>query len=134
MTQRPELFAAVHAAVGVHDMLRYHTFTIGWAWAGDFGSADNAHEFEALYAYSPLHNTVEGECYPATLLTTGDHDDRVVPGHTLKFGAALQYAQGCDKPVLLRIETRTGHGAGKPTALKIEEQADVLSFLWEHTT
>lgn len=134
MTQRPELFAAVHAAVGVHDMLRYHTFTIGWAWAGDFGSADHPEEFEALYAYSPLHNTVEGECYPATLLTTGDHDDRVVPGHTLKFGAALQYAQGCDKPVLLRIETRTGHGAGKPTALKIEEQADVLSFLWEHTT
>ncbi|MFP4510223.1 MAG: prolyl oligopeptidase family serine peptidase [Spirochaetaceae bacterium] len=133
MTQRPELFAAVHAAVGVHDMLRYHTFTIGWAWTGDFGSANDPQEFEALHAYSPLHNTVEGECYPATLLTTGDHDDRVVPGHTLKFAAALQYAQGCDKPILLRVETRTGHGAGKPTALKIEEQADVLSFLWEHT-
>lgn len=133
ITQRPDLFAAAHAAVGVLDMLRYHTFTIGWAWTGDFGSSENPDEFEALYAYSPLHNVVEGECYPATLLTTGDHDDRVVPGHTFKFAAALQYAQGCNRPVLLRVETRTGHGAGKPTSILIEEHADILSFLWEHT-
>ncbi|TVQ27580.1 MAG: S9 family peptidase [Spirochaetaceae bacterium] len=133
ITQRPDLFAAAHAAVGVLDMLRYHTFTIGWAWTGDFGSSENPEEFEALYAYSPLHNVVEGECYPATLLTTGDHDDRVVPGHTFKFAAALQYAQGCTNPILLRVETRTGHGAGKPTSILIEEHADILSFLWEHT-
>ncbi len=133
ITQRPELFAAAHASVGVFDMLRYQKFTIGWAWAGDFGTSDDEEEFTALHAYSPLHNVHDGTCYPATLLTTGDHDDRVVPGHSFKFAARLQRAQGCGNPVLLRVETRTGHGAGKPTSLLIEEQADVLSFLLGHT-
>ena len=133
ITQRPELFAAAHAAVGVFDMLRYQEFTIGWAWAGDFGTSGDEDEFKALYAYSPLHNVTDGTCCPATLLTTGDHDDRVVPGHSFKFAARLQHAQGCANPVLLRVETRTGHGAGKPTSLLIEEQADVLSFLLGHT-
>ncbi len=133
ITQRPELFAAAHAAVGVMDMLRFHTFTIGWAWTSDFGSPENPEEFKALYAYSPLHNVVDGECYPATMLTTGDHDDRVVPGHSFKFAARLQLAQGCDRPVLLRVETRTGHGAGKPKSVSIAEDTDILSFLLAHT-
>lgn len=129
MTQRPELFGAVHAAVGVLDMLRYHRFTIGWAWASDYGSSDDAEQFAYLYRYSPLHNLKPGTCYPATLLTTGDRDDRVVPGHSFKFAAALQAAQGCERPVLLRVQTRTGHGHGKPTALVIDEQADIWTFM-----
>ncbi len=133
ITQRPDLFAAAHAAVGVMDMVRFHTFTIGWAWESDFGSPDDPEEFKALYAYSPLHNVVDGECYPATILTTGDHDDRVVPGHSFKFAARLQFAQGCDRPVLLRVETRTGHGAGKPKSIAVAEDTDVLSFLLAHT-
>jgi prolyl oligopeptidase len=129
MTQRPDLFAAALPAVGVMDMLRFQKFTIGWAWTPDYGSSDNPEEFEALYAYSPLHNLKPGVAYPATLVTTADHDDRVVPAHSFKFAAALQAAQGGPAPVLIRIETKAGHGAGKPTAKIIEETADSLAFL-----
>ena len=129
MTQRPELFAAAVPAVGVLDMLRFHRFTIGWAWVNEFGSADDPAQFKTLLAYSPLHNLKPGARYPATLIVTGDHDDRVVPGHSYKFAAALQAAQAGDAPTLIRIETRAGHGAGKPTAKLIEESADVLAFL-----
>ena len=129
MTQRPDLFGAALPAVGVMDMLRFHKFTIGWAWVQDYGSADNAEEFKALYAYSPLHNLKPGTKYPATLITTADHDDRVVPAHSFKFAAALQAAQGGDAPVLIRIETKAGHGAGKPTSKIIEEIADRWGFL-----
>jgi len=111
------------------DMLRFHKFTIGWAWASDYGSADDAAEFKALYAYSPLHNLRQGVCYPATLITTADHDDRVVPAHSFKFAARLQEVQSGNKPVLIRIETKAGHGAGKPTTKIIEENADKLAFL-----
>jgi prolyl oligopeptidase len=129
MTQRPDLFAAAIPAVGVMDMLRFHKFTIGWAWTTDYGSADNADEFKALYAYSPYHNLKPGTHYPATLVTTADHDDRVVPAHSFKFAARLQACQAGDKPTLIRIETRAGHGAGKPTTKQIEYQVDVLAFL-----
>ena len=128
MTQRPDLFGVALPAVGVMDMLRFHKFTIGWAWTSDYGSSDDAAEFKAIYAYSPLHNLKPGTCYPATLVTTADHDDRVVPSHSFKFAATLQAAQGCAKPALIRIETRAGHGAGKPTSKQIEEAADVLAF------
>jgi prolyl oligopeptidase len=129
MTQRPDLFAAAIPAVGVMDMLRFHKFTIGWAWTTDYGSADDADEFKALYAYSPYHNLKPGTHYPATLVTTADHDDRVVPAHSFKFAARLQACQAGDKPTLIRIETRAGHGAGKPTTKQIEYQVDVLAFL-----
>ncbi|MGJ3250591.1 MAG: prolyl oligopeptidase family serine peptidase [Elainellaceae cyanobacterium] len=129
MTQRPDLFAAVLPAVGVMDMLRFHKFTIGWAWTSDYGSPDDPDEFKALYAYSPLHNLRPGTAYPATLLTTADHDDRVVPAHSFKFAAALQDAHAGDAPVLIRIETKAGHGAGKPTTKIIEEIADKFGFL-----
>jgi prolyl oligopeptidase len=129
MTQRPDLFGATVPAVGVMDMLRFHKFTIGWAWTTDYGSADNADEFKALLAYSPYHNLRPGTRYPATLVTTADHDDRVVPAHSFKFAARLQEYHGGDRPVLIRIETRAGHGAGKPTQKQIEYQADVWSFL-----
>jgi prolyl oligopeptidase len=129
MTQRPELFGAALPAVGVMDMLRYHKFTIGWAWAGEYGSADNAEDFPILRAYSPLHNLRPGTKYPATMVTTADHDDRVVPGHSFKFAAALQHAHAGDVPVLIRIETRAGHGAGTPTTKLIEAAADSLAFL-----
>jgi prolyl oligopeptidase len=129
LTQRPELFGAAIPAVGVMDMLRFHKFTIGWAWVSDYGSSDDPAEFAALRAYSPYHNLKKGTCYPPTLVTTADHDDRVFPAHSFKFAAALQEAQGCDKPVLIRIETRAGHGTGKPTAKIIEEAADVWAFL-----
>lgn len=115
MTQRPDLFGAALAAVGVMDMLRFHKFTIGWAWTSEYGSPDNPEEFKALYAYSPLHNIKPGTAYPATLITTADHDDRVVPAHSFKFAATLQAAQAGNAPVLIRIETKAGHGAGKPT-------------------
>lgn len=131
MTQRPDLFAAAVPAVGVMDMLRFHRFTIGWAWVSEYGSADDPEMFPVLYRYSPLHNLKDGVCYPATLITTADHDDRVVPSHSFKFAARLQEAQGCGKPVLIRIETRAGHGAGKPTTKQIEETTDVLAFLVE---
>jgi prolyl oligopeptidase len=129
MTQRPDLFGAAIPAVGVMDMLRFQTFTIGWAWVSDYGSSDNADEFKALYAYSPLHNIKPGTSYPPTLITTADHDDRVWPGHSFKFAAALQAAQAGDAPVLIRIETKAGHGAGKPTTKVIEEIADRWAFL-----
>ncbi len=129
LTQRPELFAGAVPAVGVMDMLRFHKFTIGWAWVTEYGSADSAAHFPFLYAYSPLHRLKPGTRYPATLVTTADHDDRVVPGHSFKFAAALQAAQAGPAPVLIRIETKAGHGAGKPTAKIIEEQADRWAFL-----
>ena len=129
MTQRPELFAAALPAVGVMDMLRFHKFTIGWAWVTEYGSADSAAQFPALYAYSPLHRIKAGTAYPATLVTTADHDDRVVPGHSFKFTAALQAAQAGPRPVLIEIETKAGHGAGKPISKLIEEQADRWAFL-----
>jgi prolyl oligopeptidase len=132
MTQRPDLFGAVLPAVGVMDMLRYHKFTIGWAWATEFGSSDEADQIENLLSYSPLHNLKPGICYPATLIATADRDDRVVPGHSFKFAAALQAAQGCDRPTLIRIETRAGHGAGTPVTKLIEEYADTWSFLKEN--
>jgi prolyl oligopeptidase len=128
LTQRPELFGAALPGVGVLDMLRFHKFTIGWAWIDDYGSSDDAEEYRALKAYSPLHN-VRPACYPPTLITTADHDDRVYPAHSFKFAAALQAAQTCANPVLIRVETRAGHGAGKPTAKIIEEAADKLAFL-----
>ncbi|MFC3832546.1 MULTISPECIES: prolyl oligopeptidase family serine peptidase [Deinococcus] len=129
MTQRPELFGAVIAQVGVMDMLRYQHFTIGWAWASDYGRSDDPDLFRTLLAYSPLHNLRDGTAYPATLITTGDHDDRVVPAHSYKFAAQLQHVQAGDAPTLIRIETRGGHGAGKPTSLVIAEAADIWAFL-----
>lgn len=130
LTQRPDLFAAVLPAVGVLDMLRFHKFTIGWAWCSDYGSPENPEEFKALYAYSPLHNLKPGTHYPATLITTADHDDRVVPAHSFKFAAALQAAQAGEAPILIRIETKAGHGADKPTTKIIEEVADKWAFLF----
>ncbi|MCB1587957.1 MAG: S9 family peptidase, partial [Xanthomonadales bacterium] len=127
--QRPELFAAAVPGVGVLDMLRFNRFTIGWAWESDYGSPQDPAEFDALRAYSPLHNIREGVAYPAMLITTGDHDDRVFPAHSFKFAAALQATYRGDQPMLIRIDTRGGHGAGKPTAMQIEEWADVLGFL-----
>ncbi len=129
LTQRPDLYGAALPAVGVLDMLRFHKFTIGHAWVDDYGSSDDPREFAALYKYSPLHSIRPGTCYPPTLITTADHDDRVVPAHSFKFAATLQAAQSCDKPVLIRIETQAGHGAGKPTAKIIEEVADRWAFL-----
>ncbi len=134
MLQRPDLFAAVAPAVGVLDMLRFNQFTIGWAWESDFGSPQNEAEFHALRAYSPLHNIEPGRHYPPTLITTGDHDDRVFPAHSFKFAAALQQAQGGDAPILIRIETRAGHGAGMPTDKQIELATDMLAFLRFFTT
>ncbi|MBN2577699.1 MAG: S9 family peptidase [Pirellulales bacterium] len=129
MVQRPELFGACLPAVGVMDMLRFHLYTEGRQWIDDYGSADNPEEFRALYAYSPYQNIKEGVSYPATLVTTADTDDRVVPGHSFKFAAALQRAQAGPAPILIRIETRAGHGAGKPTAKRLEEVADLWAFL-----
>ncbi len=129
MTQRPDLFGACLPAVGVMDMLRYHQFTIGWAWVGEYGSSDDPEQFKNLMTYSPLHRLQPGTCYPATLITTADRDDRVVPGHSFKFAAALQHAQGCDRPTLIRIETRAGHGAGTPVSKSINEYADLWAFL-----
>jgi prolyl oligopeptidase len=132
MSQRPDLFAAALPAVGVMDMLRYPQFTIGRAWIPDFGDPDVPEEFAALYAYSPYHNLKLGTTYPATLITTADTDDRVVPGHSFKFAAALQHAQSTDAeapPVLIRIDRKAGHGAGKPTSMRIDEIADIWAFL-----
>ncbi len=129
MTQRPELFGACLPAVGVMDMLRFHKFTEGRCWVDDYGSAEDPAEFKTLLAYSPYHNIKPGTCYPATLVTTADTDDRVVPGHSFKFAAALQRAQACQAPVLIRISTRAGHGGGKPVGKKIEELADKWAFL-----
>lgn len=132
MTQRPDLFGACLPSVGVMDMLRFHKFTAGRFWVDDYGSSDDPEEFKAIYAYSPYHNIKEGVKYPPTLITTADTDDRVVPGHSFKFAAALQRAQAGDAPVLIRIETRAGHGAGTPTAKQIEELTDEYTFLYEH--
>lgn len=129
MTQRPELFRVAIPQVGVMDMLRYHKFTIGRAWASDYGTSDTKEGFEYLYKYSPLHNLKKGVKYPATLAITGDHDDRVVPMHTFKFMATLQEDQAGDYPVIIRIETKAGHGGGKPTAKVIDEAADIWSFV-----
>jgi prolyl oligopeptidase len=129
VNQRPDLFAAALPAVGVMDMLRFHKWTIGWAWVSDYGSPDKKEDFDVLLKYSPYHNLKEGVAYPAVLVTTGDHDDRVVPAHSFKYAAALQHAQAGEKPVLIRIETRAGHGAGKPTKMQIEEVVDKWGFL-----
>jgi prolyl oligopeptidase len=129
LTQRPDLFGAALPAVGVMDMLRYHKFTIGWAWKSDYGDPETKEGFEINIKYSPLHTIKPGTKYPSTLVTTADHDDRVVPAHSFKFAATLQAAQAGPAPVLIRIETRAGHGAGKPTTKQIEERADVFGFL-----
>lgn len=130
--QRPDLFGAAIPAVGVMDMLRFHRFTAGRFWVDDYGSSDNPEEFKALYAYSPYHNAREGTEYPALLVTTADTDDRVVPGHSFKYAAAMQKAQVGDAPVLIRIETRAGHGSGKPTEMIIDEYTDRWAFLAEN--
>ncbi|HEU4531825.1 MAG TPA: prolyl oligopeptidase family serine peptidase [Steroidobacteraceae bacterium] len=133
ITQRPDLFAAALPAVGVLDMLRYHTASANARqWSSDYGLSENADEYRALRAYSPYHNVKPGACYPPTLVTTADHDDRVVPWHSFKFAAALQAAQGCANPVLIRIETRAGHGAGKPVWMQIEDIANQWAFLTQH--
>ena len=130
MTQRPDLFKVCIPQVGVMDMLRYHKFTIGWNWAPDYGTSEDSMEmFEYLYSYSPLHNLKKGVSYPATLVTTADHDDRVVPAHSFKFAATLQECQGGTAPVLIRIDSKAGHGGGKPLAKQLEEQADIYSFI-----
>ena len=134
MAQRPELFGAALPGVGVMDMLRYHTASANaYAWSSDFGTVEDLDQFRALLAYSPVQNLAPGRCYPPTLVTTADHDDRVVPWHSFKFTAALQYAQaGCANPVLVRIETRAGHGAGKPAWMQIEDWANQWAFLAKH--
>lgn len=132
MTQRPDLFAVAFPAVGVLDMLRYHEFTIGWAWASDYGKSSDPEAFKYLYKYSPLHN-VKAVRYPSTMITTADHDDRVVPAHSFKFAATLQEKHTGTNPVLIRIETSAGHGAGVPTDKRIEEAADMWSFLFHET-
>ncbi len=129
MTQRPDLFGAAVPAVGVLDMLRFHLFTIGWAWVSDYGNPDDPADREVLLRYSPLHNIRPGTAYPATLVITADHDDRVAPAHSHKFTATLQLAQAGDAPILTRVDVRAGHGAGKPTTKLIEEKADVWAFL-----
>ncbi len=131
--QRPDLYAVCLPAVGVMDMLRYHKFTIGWGWVVEYGSSDDEEQFEYIYKYSPLHNIKEGVSYPATLVTTADHDDRVVPAHSFKFAATMQHAQAGDAPILIRIDTKAGHGAGKPTSKRIEEAADTYAFLFQNT-
>jgi prolyl oligopeptidase len=129
VNQRPDLFGAALPAVGVMDMLRFHHFTSGKAWVDDYGSSDDPEQFKALLAYSPYHNVKKGTRYPAVLVTTGDTDDRVVPGHSFKYAAAMQAAQAGPAPILIRIETRAGHGSGKPLSKRIEETADQWSFL-----
>jgi prolyl oligopeptidase len=128
--QRPDLFGAALAAVGVMDMLRFDKFTIGWAWKSDYGApSENAAEFAAIYKYSPLQNVKTGVAYPPTLITTADHDDRVFPAHSFKFAAAMQAAQAGSNPVLIRIETRAGHGGGMPLSKRVELAVDQYSFL-----
>jgi len=134
MTQRPDLYRAALPAVGVMDMLRYQKFTIGWGWAVEYGQSDNEKDFRYLYKYSPLHNIRSGVSYPATLVTTADHDDRVVPAHSFKFTATMQEKNKDkgDNPVLIRIETNAGHGAGKPLSKTIDEATDIWSFVFYH--
>lgn len=133
MTQRPELFAVALPGVGVMDMLRFHKFTIGWAWVSEYGSSDNPSQFQVLNAYSPLHNLKPGTRYPATMVTTADHDDRVVPGHSFKFAARLQACQSGNKPALIRIETSAGHGAGTPVRKLVDAAADMWAFVIDNT-
>jgi prolyl oligopeptidase len=133
LVQRPDLFGAALPAVGVLDMLRYHTASANARqWSSDYGLSENPDDFPALLAYSPVHNVKDGKCYPPTLITTADHDDRVVPWHSYKFAAALQHAQSCANPILIRVETRAGHGAGKPVWMQIEDFADQWAFLAQH--
>lgn len=131
--QRPDLYAVCLPAVGVMDMLRFHKFTIGWGWVVEYGSSENEEQFNYIYKYSPLHNIKEGVKYPATLVTTADHDDRVVPAHSFKYAAQMQHCQAGDAPVLIRIESKAGHGAGKPTSKRIAEAADIYSFVFQNT-
>lgn len=133
LTQRPDLYAVAFPEVGVLDMLRYHKFTIGWGWVVEYGSSDVQAQFDYLIKYSPLHTIKEGTCYPATMVMTADHDDRVVPAHSFKFGATLQAAQGCDNPILIRIDQKAGHGAGKPIGKIIEAAADKWAFMLQNT-
>ena len=133
MTQAPELFAVAIPRVGVMDMLRYHKFTIGWNWASDYGTSEDSPEmFGYLLGYSPLHNLKPGTVYPATLVTTADHDDRVVPAHSFKFAATLQECNAGPAPCLIRIDTKAGHGGGKPVEKVIEEQADIYAFIFKN--
>jgi prolyl oligopeptidase len=132
LLQRPDLFGVALPAVGVLDMLRFHKFTIGWAWVSDYGSPDNPEDFKYLLAYSPLHNVKKGVQYPATLITTADHDDRVVPAHSFKFASALQAAQEGNAPILVRVQTKAGHGAGKPLSMSLDESADLYAFTAYH--
>ena len=132
MTQRPDLFGACLPKVGVMDMLRYQNFTAGHFWRDEYGTVDDPEEFQALFAYSPYHNLRPGTGYPATMVMTADTDDRVVPMHSFKVGAALQAAQSGPAPILLRIETRAGHGAGTPITKRIEAAADRWAFLWKN--
>ena len=129
MTQRPELYKVALPAVGVMDMLRFHKFTIGHAWTPEYGSSENKAQFEVLYKYSPINN-LKPAAYPATLVTTADHDDRVVPAHSFKFISTLQDAQLADNPVMIRIDSKAGHGAGKPTGKQIDEWTDIWSFVF----
>jgi prolyl oligopeptidase len=133
ITQRPELFAAALPSAGVMDMLRFHLFTIGRAWIPEIGSPDDADQFDYLLAYSPLHNVHDGTAYPATLVQTSDHDEIVVPLHSYKFAAALQHAQAADAPVLLRVQSKVGHGPGRAGAAIAAEWADRLAFAAHHT-
>ena len=130
--QRPDLYAVCLPAVGVMDMLRYHRFTCGWGWAVEYGSSDDEEQFSYIYKYSPLHNIREGVAYPATLVMTADHDDRVVPAHSFKFAARMQHCQAGEAPVLIRIESNAGHGAGKPVSKRIDEAADMYAFLFQN--
>ncbi len=130
MTQRPELYKVAFPAVGVMDMLRFHRFTVGWGWVVEYGCADSLKDFKNIYKYSPLHNLKSGVEYPATMITTADHDDRVVPAHSFKFAATLQEKQKGTNPVLIRIDVKAGHGAGKPISKVIAEQADIWSFMF----
>jgi prolyl oligopeptidase len=128
INQRPELFGVAIPQVGVMDMLRFHKFTIGWNWIADYGSSDNPGEFKALHAYSPLHNIRKGGRYPATLITTADHDDRVVPAHSFKYAATIQELAKSDKPILIRIDTKSGHGASNLTK-QLETTGDIYAFI-----
>lgn len=132
MTQRPDLFQVCIPSVGVLDMLRYHKSTAGWGWVVEYGCADSAEDFKYLIKYSPLHNIKDGVDYPATLIMTGDHDDRVVPWHSFKYAARLQEANKGTNPVMIRISTKAGHGAGKPTSKQIDEMADQFAFIFKN--
>jgi len=133
LNQRPELFGAALPAVGVMDMLRFHKFTIGWAWVSDYGDPDDPEMFPVLHAYSPYHNIAPSESFPPTLVTTADHDDRVAPGHSFKYAARLQEVHGAGPaPVLIRIQKSAGHGAGMPVSMRIELDADRFAFLFHH--